>query len=116
MKRETSKQVKVVFADKKVNASYLKLKKSKYGEDKELLARIDDAVDKLKENPFCGIEIPKDIIPKIYFQKYGVDNLWKYDMPEGWRLIYTNVSDEVQILAVLLEWFDHKEYERRFHY
>jgi len=45
-----------------------------------------------------------------------VDNLWKYDMPEGWRLIYTNVSDEVQILAVLLEWFDHKEYERRFHY
>ena len=31
-------------------------------------------MDKLKANPFCGIEIPKDIIPKIYFQKYGVDN------------------------------------------
>ncbi|MFA6328055.1 MAG: hypothetical protein WCY41_01270 [Candidatus Micrarchaeia archaeon] len=69
MKRETSKKVMVVFADKKVNAAYLKLKKSKYGEDKELLARIDDAVGNLKENPFCGIEIPKDIIPMKNFQR-----------------------------------------------
>ena len=51
-------------------------------------------------------------------QEYGVDNLWKYDLPGSWRVIYTVTTEgELYILAVILEWFsDHKEYERRFRY
>jgi hypothetical protein len=54
----------------------------------------------LKENPFCGIAIPKRLIPKIYKRKYGINNLWKYNLPG----------------ALILEWLSHKEYERRFKY
>jgi len=50
-------------------------------------------------------------------QKYQINNLWKYGLPDGWRLIYTiKTPNKVQILAVILEWFDHKEYERKFNY
>ena len=70
----------------------------------------------MKNNPACGIKIPKRLWPKIYLQKYSITNLWKYGLPNGWRLIYTIKEDEIMILNVILEWFDHKEYERRFKY
>jgi hypothetical protein len=46
-----------------------------------------------------------------------MNNLWKYDLPDGWRLIYTlSTPNKIEILAIILEWFDHKNYERRFGY
>jgi len=65
-----------------------KLKDSKT-EDKKLHVWINRALDDLEENAFCGIQIQKRLIPKTYIDKYGVDNLWKYDLPKGWRLIYS---------------------------
>ena len=38
--------------------------------------------DDLKRNPFCGIQIPKKLIPRAYIKKYGIDNLWKHDLPK----------------------------------
>ncbi|MFT4309184.1 MAG: hypothetical protein ACMXYL_01710 [Candidatus Woesearchaeota archaeon] len=49
-------------------------------------------------------------------RNYRITNLWKYDLPSGWRLIYTIKTDEVMIISVILEWFSHKDYERRFNY
>ncbi len=77
---------------------------------------IDRAIDDLKQNPTCGIKIPKKMWPKVYVQKYRITNLWKYDLPNAWRLIYTVESDKVKIMSIILEWFDHKGYEKRFKY
>ncbi|MGI0135174.1 MAG: hypothetical protein ACREBW_09485 [Candidatus Micrarchaeaceae archaeon] len=60
--------------------------------------------------------MPKRLIPKIYMQKYGVNNLRKYNLPHGWRLVYSLKGSEIEIIAIILEWFTHKEYERRFNY
>jgi len=49
-------------------------------------------------------------------KKYKISNLWKYDLTNGWRLIYTIESDEIRIISIILEWFDHKNYEKRFGY
>ncbi|MDY6931179.1 MAG: hypothetical protein SVJ22_04610, partial [Halobacteriota archaeon] len=65
---------------------------------------------------FCGIQIPKKLIPKTYIDKYEIDNLWKYDLPKGWRLIYSVATEGVCIISIILEWMDHKNYERRFNY
>jgi Txe/YoeB family toxin of Txe-Axe toxin-antitoxin module len=116
MRRHTDKTVQVVFGDRKVYAAYEKLKESDYADERELFRQIEEALDALKKDPFCGIEIPKKLIPREYARRYRVNNLWKYDLRGGWRLIYTNVSDEVKILAVVLEWFDHSNYEKRFGY
>ncbi|MFT4326857.1 MAG: hypothetical protein ACMXYK_05115, partial [Candidatus Woesearchaeota archaeon] len=60
--------------------------------------------------------IPKKLIPKEYTTKYGIKNLWKYDLPKGWRLVYSIVNEEIFVVTVILEWFKHKEYEKRFNY
>lgn len=105
----------IKFAEEKIKESFTKLKESKT-EDKKLYEWINKALDNLEENPFCGIQIPKRLIPKIYIKKYMIDNLWKYNLPEGWRLIYSVTNNEVCILSIILEWMNHKEYERRFNY
>jgi len=75
------------------------------------------ALKEIQENVFCGIRIPKNLIPKDYMLKYKINNLMKYDLPNSWRLIYSIITpNKVEILAVVLEWFNHKNYERRFRY
>ena len=69
-------------------------------------------MDNVEEDAFCGIQIPKRLIPK----EYAVKNLWKYDLPKGWRLLYSIVNEEIVVISIIIEWFDHKSYEKRFKY
>ena len=32
------------------------------------------------------------------------------------RLIYSIANDEIVVVSLILEWFDHKEYEHKFKY
>ena len=106
---------KVGFIDRKIKKAFEKLKNGKT-EDRELYKFLNRAIDDLKRDPACGISIPKKLIPKEYVKKYHVDNLWKYNLPNAWRLLYTIKGNEVVIVSVILEWLPHKEYERRFKY
>ena len=108
-------ECKIVFAEKRVKESYKELKDSKT-EEKNLYDWLNRAFDDIANNAFCGIQIPKKLIPKEYITKYGIDNLWKYNLPNAWRLLYSVARDEVVIIAIILEWLPHKAYERRFHY
>ena len=110
-----SKEILVAFINKKIKEYFELLKKGKF-EDKELFKFIDRAMDDLKKDPTCGTKIPRKLWPKIYIQKYRITNLWKYDLPNAWRLIYTIETDEVKIINIILEWFNHKDYEKRFNY
>ena len=102
----------VVFANDKLEKEFNNL-----DENNDIKKYIKRAMDDIKRNAFCGIPIPKRLIPKEYAQKYNVTNLWKYDLPDGWRLVYTiTTPNKVEIISVILEWFDHPEYERRFRY
>ena len=106
------KPSEVVFAEDMIEKEFVELEES--DEIKEYIKR---AIGDIKQNAFCGIPIPKRLFPKEYIQKYQINNLWKYDLPDRWRLIYTiKTPNKVQILAVILEWFNHKDYGRRFHY
>ena len=48
--------------------------------------------------------------------KYEIDNLWKYDLPNGWRLIYAVQKNEIIVISIVIEWLNHKDYERKFKY
>lgn len=110
-----NKEINVAFISKDLKSKFDLLKEGKF-EDKNLYESIDKAIDELKINPSCGIKIPKNLWTKEYIKKYEVVNLWKYDLPSAWRLIYTVESDEIKIVSIILEWFNHKEYERKFKY
>ena len=103
------------FVDKNIREAFYKLEKGDNSERK-LFKFINQALDNIEENAFCGIQIPKKIIPKEYISKFGVKNLWKYDLPKAWRLIYSIVNDEIVVVSLVLEWLDHKNYEKRFKY
>jgi len=106
------KRSKVTFISEKLEKTFDSLP-----ENEVLKKHIKRAIENLKENAFTGIRIPKRLFPKEYVVNYNITNLWKYDLPDGWRLMYTLVSpSKVEILSVILEWFDHPNYEKRFRY
>ena len=76
---------------------------------------ISQAIGNLENNAFCGIQVPKKLIPQRYSAK-GIKNLWKYDLPKGWRMIYSIVNENLVVISIILEWLDHKNYERLLHY
>ena len=106
---------KIVYSDAKLQQTLEAMQYSK-AEDKKLYKWINRALDDLEKNAFCGIQVQKKIIPKTYRDKYDIDNLWKYDLPEGWRLIYSITNRKICVLTIILEWLNHKDYERRFKY
>ncbi|MDP2974152.1 MAG: hypothetical protein Q8N60_03815 [Candidatus Diapherotrites archaeon] len=108
-------QSKIVFADDKIKKAFEELLGGKT-EDKQLYEFLTRAFKDIEEDAFCGIRISKRLIPKEYVQKYGIDNLWKYNLPDAWRLIYSIGRRELVVVSVILEWMDHKSYERRFNY
>ena len=110
-----NKPIYVTFINKKLEGEFESLNEGKF-QDKKLFEFMDRAIKDLKKDPTSGTKIQKRIWPKTYVKKQGINNLWKYDLPNGWRIIYTIKTDEVMILNVILEWFTHKEYERRFKY
>ncbi|MCK4650528.1 hypothetical protein KAT36_04860 [Candidatus Pacearchaeota archaeon] len=103
------------FAEIKLKESFKKLKKTNF-EDKKLYKWINRAMNDLENNAFCGARIQKKLIPKTYLEKYKINNLWKYDLPSGWRMLYTIANGEICILSIILEWMSHKDYEKRFKY
>lgn len=99
---------KVIFRDKELKDSFEDLI------DTRLKKEIEEALNTLKNDAFFGRNVKKKLIPKEFKQKYQVENLWIYNLRKDWRLIYTITSSEVEVLAIVLDWMDHKDYERIF--
>jgi len=102
----------VVFANDNLEEAFNSL-----AENSPLKKSIKKVISKLKENAFCGEQIPKQQIPRDYIQKYNINNLWWHPLSDAWRLVYSITNpDNVEILAVIIEYFNHKDYERKFKY
>jgi len=88
--------------------------------DNKFHKQILDAIEREKNHlftaPHRGIQIPKKQIPKEYINKYGVSNLWKINLPDYWRMMYTIVGNELEIISVLLEFMSHSDYNKLFKY
>ena len=83
---------------------------------KQLLKAIEREKDNLLIDMHRGIQIPKSKIPGEYINQYGVSNLWKINLPDYWRMIYTIVGNEFEIISILLEFMNHEEYNKKFGY
>lgn len=71
---------KIRFIDKNLLESFEKLRDLK-GDEKKLYEFLVRAFEDIENNAFCGIQIPKKLIPKEYVKKYGVKNPWKCNFP-----------------------------------
>src|SRR3989338_5097704 len=81
-----------------------------------LLNSIKQKIELLKANPEYGIHIQKDRIPKGYIKAYDINNLWKVNLSGAWRMIYTIRGSEVEIVSMVLDIMNHRDYEKKFEY
>ena len=81
-----------------------------------ILRSIERVKGWLKDNPFAGEQVQKNLIPQEYIDKYSVTNLWRIDLSDYWRLIYTIQSNEIEIIDFVLNIVDHKKYDKIFGY
>jgi hypothetical protein len=101
---------KVVFVDESLEDAFNSLT-DKDPTKKALIKAIRD----IQGNCYCGRNVKKSLIPKKLIEKHGINNLWIYNLPSAWRLLYslTN-SGKIELIAVVLDWMNHKDYERLF--
>lgn len=103
-------EARVILADEGLQNAFEELKEK----DERLRKEIENALDSLKQNAFAGRNVKKDLIPKGLKQKHNLDNLWIYNLRKDWRLLYTITNNRIEVLAIVLDWMNHKDYERLF--
>ncbi len=77
---------------------------------------INEALELLKKDYARGDKIPRDRWPKKYVNEHQIHTLFRYKLRSGWRLVYTVSGTKYEKACIILEAFDHKQYEKRFGY
>ena len=101
---------KVVFVDKDLEKAF-----NEMPDEDPIKKAIIRAIKNIEEDFQAGEYIPKKDIPPSYLAKYEINNVRVYDLPFAWRLMYTITgSAEIGIISVILDWMNHKDYEKLF--
>ena len=89
-----------------------------------LLRSLNSKIAILKSKYDYGTQVPRNIIPEKYLEQYSVTNLWKVDLSDYWRMIYTlrqpqRGETEIDVLLIWLDVPDiisHPKYDKIFGY
>ena len=84
------KYVRVVLTPEAADAYHNFLSKASDSKKEEvILNAFLQKVELLKENVHYGQPIAKKLIPAEYKTKYGITNLFRVELPNFWRMLYT---------------------------
>lgn len=108
------KEVRIILRGQ-AKESYLELKKRSDKEAKSILNSIERIKGILKNNPQYGEPISKTLIP-ISLKAIGVQNLYRVELSNYWRMLYTIEGNKIEIFLFVLNIVDHKEYNKLFGY
>ncbi len=78
----------------------------------QLLNSIKQKIGLIKENPFYGDNLPKNLIPP----QLQATNLWRVELSRFWRMLYTIKGDNIEIICFILQIIDHPTYDKLFGY
>ena len=113
------KKVRVVFSPEAEEVyKYLNEQATHSKTERTILNAINKKIELIKVNFHYGNPIAKNLIPEEYKVKYGVTNLFRVELPNFWRMLYTLTAGEtkIEIVAFVLDIIDHKEYDKKFGY
>ena len=103
---------KLIFVDKDLEREFNNL-----SDEDPIKKGLIKAMRDIKENFGVGRLITKDThnksrIKKI-LDKYKTNNIRIYNLPSAWRMLYSITrSEDIRIVAVFLDWMNHKNYEK----
>ena len=86
--------------------------------ERSILTAIHKKSEFIKANPHYGDPVAKRLMPKEYVQKYEITNLFRVELPNFWRMLYTltDGESEIEIIAFVLDVISHKKYDKKFGY
>ena len=85
--------------------------------ERMILKAVNQKIKLIKANSHYGDGIQKNLIPQEYMIKYGVTNLFRVELPNFWRMLYTLTAEgEIEIVAFILDIINHKTYDKKFGY
>ena len=113
------KEIRVIFSSEAEKVyKYLNNKASFSKNERTILNAINKKIELIKINYHYGNPISKNLIPEKYKEGYGVNNLFRVELPNFWRMLYTLTNNEtkIEIIAFVLDIVDHKSYNKKFGY
>ncbi len=113
------KTVRVIFSPEAEEVyKYLNKQAPTSKTERSILNAINKKVELIKANHHYGNPISKNLIPKEYKLKYRVTNLFRVELPNFWRMLYTLTEGEteIEIIAFVLDVIDHKIYNKKLGY
>ena len=111
--------VKIRFShEAKEIYDFLKEQAQKSKKERMILDSLREKLSIIQKNPHYGNPVKKKLIPAYYKIKYSANNLFRVELPQFWRMLYTltNSETEIEIIAFVLDVCNHKEYDRKFGY
>ena len=113
------KKVKIILSqDAKKVYKYLNKESKNSKLEKSIFNAIKQKIELIKENFQYGDPVSKKLVPKKYIKKYGITNLFRVELPNYWRMLYSVQEGEsrVEIIAFVLDIIDHDDYDKLFGY
>ena len=111
------KKIRVMLSsDAKEVYNHLKEEAFKSKTERTILNAITKKIEIIKSNPHYGDPIAKSRIPKEYINKYEISNLFRVELPNYWRMLYSLIDGEtkIEIIAFVLDLIDHPTYNKKF--
>ena len=78
--------------------------------------RMDQILYELKQNPLLGNKVKRKLWPLCYVRRYGIVILFRVELANNWRLLYTVSKTGESTTVTVLEALSHGDYEDRFGY
>ena len=95
------KKVRVIFSPEAEQVyRYLNEESSTSKIEKSILNALNKKIELIKANIHYGNPVAKKLIPREYKTKYGVTNLFRIELPNFWRMLYTLTDGENKIEIV----------------
>lgn len=113
------KEVEIVLSPEAQEIfEYLNEKSSNSKIERTILKAIKKKSELIKINRSYGNPISKKLIPEEYIKKYSITNLFRVELPNFWRMLYTLKTQEnqIEIIAFVLDIINHKDYNKKFGY
>ena len=86
--------------------------------ERSILRAIDSKTELLKIDKNYGNPIAKNLIPEEYLLKYEAYNLFRVELPDYWRMLYTIKQSAIddEIVVWIIDILNHKTYDKKFGY
>ena len=113
------KTVRVIFSPEAEEVyKYLNKQAPNSKTENAILRSLNKKIEIIKMNIHYGEPVAKNLIPEEYKKKYGVSNLFRVELPNYWRMLYTltNGETQIEIIAFVLDIMNHKDYDKKFGY